>query len=100
VSPTQIIYCNAIDLDRAILRQGIHPNSSRHTEKMQHSEWTARMLQAQSEPIRIAQEHQEEHDVHHISMHTAEHIEFPINSYVLVQYQNLNINHLLNSTPI
>ena len=29
------------------------------------------------------------HDVHHISMHTAEHTEFPIYSYVLVQYENL-----------
>jgi hypothetical protein len=89
VSPAQIIYGNTIDLDRAILRQGDEPNPSRHIEKMQLSEWTARMLQAQSELIRIAQEHQEEHDVHHISMHTAEHTEFPINSYVLVQYENL-----------
>jgi len=43
------------------------------------------MLQAQPNLIRIAQEHQEEHDVHHISRHS----EFPINSYVLVQYENL-----------
>ena len=89
VSPAQIIYGITIDLDRAILRQGDEPNPSRHIEKMQLSEWTARMLQAQSELIRIAQEHQEEHDVHHISMHTSEHTEFPINSYVLLQYENL-----------
>jgi len=47
------------------------------------------MLQAQSELICIAQEYQEERHVHHISMHTAEHTEFPINSYVWVQYENL-----------
>ena len=56
---------------------------------MQLSEWTARMLQTQSEVIRIAQEHQEEHEVHHISMHTTENTEF-LNSYVLLQYENLD----------
>ena len=56
---------------------------------MSLSEWTAKMLKAQADIIRIAQQHQEEHDVHHISMHTAERTEFPINSYVLVQYENL-----------
>ena len=55
---------------------------------MNLSEWTARMLEAQADIIRIAQQHQEEHDVHHISMHTAERTEYPINSYVLVQYEN------------
>jgi hypothetical protein len=84
VSPAQIIYGNAIDLDRGILLPHI---ASRH-EKMQLSEWTSRMLQAQEDIIRIAKEHQEEHDVHHISMHTSERTEFPINSYVLIQYEN------------
>ena len=59
VSPAQIIYGNTIDLDRAILRQGDEPNPSHHIEKMQLPEWMARMLQAQSELISIAQEHQE-----------------------------------------
>jgi hypothetical protein len=62
---------------------------TKNHEKMQLSEWIARMLQAQADIIRIAKEHQEEHDVHHISMHTSERTEFPINSYVLVQYENL-----------
>ena len=84
VSPAQIIYGNAIDLDRGILLPHL---ASRH-EKMQLSEWTSRMLQAQEDIIRIAKEHQEEHDVHHISMHTSERTEFPINSYVLIQYEN------------
>ena len=48
------------------------------------------MLKAQADIIRIAREHQEEHDVHHISMHTSERMEFPINSYVLVQYENID----------
>ena len=58
VSPAQIIYCNTIDLGRAILRQGDEANSSRPIEKMQLSEWPARMLQAHSDLIRIAQGHQ------------------------------------------
>ena len=46
------------------------------------------MLQAQEDIILIAKEHQEEHYVHHISMRTSERIEFPINSYVIIQYEN------------
>ena len=37
---------------------------------MKLSEWTAQILKAQADIICIAREHQEEHDVHHISMHT------------------------------
>jgi len=48
------------------------------------------MLQTQSDLIRIAQEHQKEHDVHNVSMHTAEHTQLPINLYVLVQYKSLD----------
>ena len=80
MSPAQIIYGDTIDLDRAILRQSYESNPSHHIEKIQLFKWTARMLQAQSELIRIDQEHQEEHDMHHTSIHTAEHTEFPINS--------------------
>jgi len=86
VSPAQIIYGNAIDLDRGILLPTL---PSRH-EKMQLSEWTSRMINAQDDIIRMAREYQQEHDVHHIAMHTPERTEFPINSYVLAQYENLD----------
>ena len=89
VSPAQIIYGNSIDLDRVILRDKNDPIITRHQEKINLSDWTAKMLDAQADIIKIAQLHQEEHDVHHISMHTAERTEFPINSYVLVQYENI-----------
>jgi hypothetical protein len=56
---------------------------------MQLSDWTSRMLTAQDDIIRLAKEHQEEHDMHHIAMHSPERTEFPINSYVLVRYENL-----------
>ena len=52
---------------------------------MNLSDLTAKMLDAQADIIKIAQLHQEDH----ISMHTAERTEFPINSYVLVQYENI-----------
>jgi len=39
---------------------------------MNLSEWAARMLQTQSELMRIAQEYQEEHDINHTSMHTTQ----------------------------
>ena len=45
---------------------------------MQLSEWTSRMLQAQEDIIRLVKKHQEEYDVHHISMHTSERTEFTI----------------------
>ena len=45
-SQTQIIYGNAIDLDRHILRDKDDPIISRHHDKMYLSEWTARMLEA------------------------------------------------------
>ena len=47
------------------------------------------MLQSHSNFVHIAQEHQEEHDVHHISIHAAERTEFPINLYALVHYESL-----------
>jgi len=62
---------------------------------MQLSEWMAQLLQAHSELDRIAQEHH----VHHISIHTAEHTEFPINSYVFVQYENLEHKPLSKLHP-
>ena len=72
VSPAQIIYGNSIDLDRVILRDKNDPFITRHKKKMNLSDWTDKMLDAQVDIIKIAQLHQEEHDVHHISMHTAE----------------------------
>ena len=66
VSPAQFFYGNAIDLDRLILRDKDDPIISRHHDNMNLSEWTARMLEAQADIIRIAQQHQEEHDVQYI----------------------------------
>ena len=45
---------NAIDLDRHILRDEDDPIISRHHDKINLSEWTARMLEAQADIIRIA----------------------------------------------
>ena len=63
VSPAQIIYGDSIDLDRVILRDKNDPIITRHQEKINLSDWTAKMLDAQADIIKIAQLHQEGHDV-------------------------------------
>ena len=46
------------------------------------------MLKAQADVIRVAMETQKESDIHHIAMHTPMRTEYPINSYVIVKYEN------------
>ena len=53
VSSAQIIQGNAIDLDQIILRDKNDPIITHHHEKMSLSEWTAKMLKAQADIIRI-----------------------------------------------
>jgi hypothetical protein len=52
------------------------------------STWTAKMLQKQADIIRIAQKFQQQHDNTHVAQHSSTPTEFPINSYVLVDYEN------------
>ena len=47
------MFGNAIDLDRSIFQ----PQYTNNHDKMQLSEWTAQMLKAQADIIRIAREH-------------------------------------------
>ena len=58
VSPAQIIYGNSIELDRVILRDKNDPFITLHQEKMNLSDWTAKMLDAQADIIKIAKLHQ------------------------------------------
>jgi transposase InsO family protein len=83
VSPAQIVFGNAIDLDR-----GIFLPHFVNDKQMKFSEYTARLLQAQADVIKVAYESQTKSDLHHIAMHTPQLTEFPINSYVLAQYEN------------
>ena len=58
VSPAQIIYGNSIDLDRVNLRDKNDLFITRHQEKMNLPDWTAKMLDAQADIIKIAKLHQ------------------------------------------
>ena len=51
VSPTQIIFGNAIDLDQIILRDKNDPIITRRHEKLSSFEWNAKMLKAQADII-------------------------------------------------
>ena len=83
VSPSSIVFGNSLTLDRGILYK-YKPNE---TTKL--SEWTSNLLQAQEIIISIAIATQKEKDMFHIAKNSPSHItEFPINSYVLVKYEN------------
>lgn len=86
VSPAQIIFGNAIQLDRGIFLPSVSGESGSSL-----SEWTANMLRKQGQIIAIAQATQSAKDDRHVAEHTAERTEFPINSYVLVQYPSTNL---------
>ena len=91
VSPAQIIFGNAVQLDRQILP--MPDEVSNPTSYKQHLQ---NMLEAQSEIIRIAQKNQKDSDDFQIAKRTRDNkrkfggkeiTEFPINSYVLVNYE-------------
>jgi hypothetical protein len=84
VSPSQILFGNAIDLDRGLLMPLETPNSDLSTAL---SEWSAAMLNMQSKLIKDAQDTQRKRDERNIARRTYEEpTEFAINSYVLVGY--------------
>ena len=74
-----------IDLDRGIFL----PHKVSNHKKMKYSQYMSTMLQAQEDIIRIAYENQVKTDLHHMAMHSPLRTEFPINSYVLTRYENL-----------
>ena len=83
VSPSQILFGNAISLDR-----GLFVPYSKELDKVEQlSAWTSRMLQAQENILQLAKRTQKIRDDKHLSAQGAV-TEFPINSYVLVQYEN------------
>ena len=100
VSPAQIVFGNMIDLDRGVFM----PHKVNDHKQMKYSEYTSNLLQAQADVIKLAYESQVKSDLHHMAMHTAMTTEFPINSYVLAQYENLEHRppskfHLQNQGP-
>lgn len=88
VSPAQLLFGNAIQLDRGIFLPRAQPPAELRDRPAspQMSAYMARLLNRQAELIRVAQEHQQAHDDHHMSTVTGMRSEFPVNSYVLVSY--------------
>ena len=81
VSPAQILFGNSIQLDRGILLPNL-PNQSATL-----SDWMRNMLQAQSNIINVARQTLDNRDEAHMA--SKEHLtptEFPVNSFVLVDY--------------
>lgn len=80
LSPAEILFGNAVDLGRRILRDPIEqPRSS--TETL--SDYMQNLLSQQATLIQAARETQQAHDTHHLSEFSSDFTEFPINSYVL-----------------
>ena len=91
VSPSQIIFGNAVSLDRQIL-----PMPDEVSNPTSYKEYLKDMMQAQSEILKIAQKTQRATDDFEIAKRAKsnkrkfggqEITEFPINSYVLVNYE-------------
>jgi hypothetical protein len=91
VSPSQIVFGNAVSLDRQIL-----PMPDEVSNPTSYKEYLKDMMQAQSEILKIAQKTQRATDDFEIAKRAKsnkrkfggqEITEFPINSYVLVNYE-------------
>jgi len=85
VSPTELIFGSSVNHDSQFL---IKPNNTSSEDT--HHQHVEELMLAQEKIIKIAQDNQEEHDIHVIATraqtnsHTTH---FPINSYVLVDYE-------------
>lgn len=89
VSPAQILFGNAVTLDRGIF---VKQNEIAENERLSLSEWSADMLAKQATAIRVAQETQlKKNNLHFANYPAGELTEFPINSYVMVEYSNSSL---------
>jgi len=85
VSPAQLLFGNAIDLDRGLFTP-VEPMFASDVPTAV-AQWSMEMLKMQSELLLQAKEIQEKRDAKNIARRTPENVtEFPINSYVLIGY--------------
>ena len=85
-SPAQIIFGNALNLDAGILLSTNTNNETEQTKRRRLSDWTAKMLKLQTDIIRVAQQTQSKTHEDYFDKFSNTRTEFPINSYVLVNY--------------
>lgn len=86
VSPAQLLFGNAITLDRGIFLPQSELNS---TDTINLSEWVNKMYDMQAKLLSLAREKQEKTNVYHIAENDIDESEvtvYPVNSYVLVDY--------------
>ena len=81
-SPAQIIFGNSVNLDSGVILQ----ESPTQDKPTRLSEWTANMLKVQHDIIIVAQQTQQKVHEEYFDKFPIEHTEFPVNSYVLVNY--------------
>lgn len=81
VTPAEILFGNAVQLDRQILNNTVHKD-----DDIKLSKWTADMLSAQAVIINTARKNLKELDEVHMLSNTEETTVFPIGSYVLAEY--------------
>jgi hypothetical protein len=90
VSPAQLLFGNAVHLDRNLV-SAAHVAPSEDSQSYQH--WTDKMLATQSKLIDIALTLQKKKDNEHLRLFDGIPTEFPINSYVLIQYPKTSFGH-------
>ena len=90
VSPAQLLFGNAIQLDRGIFLPQL-PVSGVETE-VALSDWADRMLSAQRVLLDTAQRLQRQRDMLHMEQFDGVPTRFDIGSYVLVSYNPQNMN--------
>jgi hypothetical protein len=90
VSPAQLLFGNAIQLDRGIFLPQL-PVSGVETE-VALSDWADRMLSAQRVLLDTAQRLQRQRDLMHMEQFNGVPTRFDVGSYVLVSYNPQNMN--------
>ncbi len=88
MSPAQLLFGNAVTLDRGIFlphKKGYHAEEE---QEIPLADWIKKTTAKQAELIQIAQKHQIDTDNVKIIKASPERTEYPINSYVFVQYRD------------
>jgi hypothetical protein len=87
-SPAQLLFGNTVTLDKGIFLPRNDPRIRTSNPGQTVKEWSDSMLDKQAKILEIARNTQRTSDDAHIVEANPNRTEFPINSYVLVQYRN------------
>jgi hypothetical protein len=93
VSPAQLLFGNAVHLDRSLLSNDGRVNNSSNSSNSTYQQWVDKMLATQSALINVAVQLQTNKDREHMRSISGIPTEFPINSYVLLKYPQSAMGH-------